>query len=248
MGCMALNWRSRSVSVSRVGMVAAQRDPRIGVEGGRFGWRRREHRLPGERRPAVGVLGEDVVQDRGTGAGEADDEHGRDDPLVGDRREPLPVVHVAESVHGVQERALARDETADARSGGPRARATRGTAPAVRGTGRHRSRRDHPYGAPPRQRTRRLRTSRVVAFPCCGLPRPGYGIERPVVLRPKENQMADEHIGTVLIRGGTVVDGTGAAAARRRTRSGRADRRSRARSASRRRDRDRRVGRHGDQV
>ena len=53
------------------------------------------------------------MQDRRPGAGEADDEHRRDDLLVGDRGEPLAVVHVVEAVHRVPQRALARDVTPD---------------------------------------------------------------------------------------------------------------------------------------
>ena len=85
----------------------AQRDPRVGLEGLGLRWRRREHRLPREGRPAVGILGEDVVQDRGSRAGKADDEHRRDDLLVGDRGEQFPIVDVVEAVHGVPEGALA---------------------------------------------------------------------------------------------------------------------------------------------
>ena len=50
-------------------------------------WRgRREHRLPRHRGPAVGVLGEDVVEDRRARAGHADDEHRLHDLLLGDGR------------------------------------------------------------------------------------------------------------------------------------------------------------------
>ena len=62
------------------------RDAGIGVEGRGLGRRRREHRLPRHRRAAVGVLGEDVVEDRRAGAREADDEHRPHDPLGRDRR------------------------------------------------------------------------------------------------------------------------------------------------------------------
>jgi hypothetical protein len=73
-------------------------------------WRRREHRLPGERRPTVGVLGQDVVKNGCSRPGETDDE--RDDALVRDRRESLPVVDIAKTVDRVQQHPLSCDDPA----------------------------------------------------------------------------------------------------------------------------------------
>lgn len=53
------------------------------------------------------------MEDRGAGPREADDEHRSDDPLLGDRREPFSVGHVAETVDGVEEGAFLGYEAAD---------------------------------------------------------------------------------------------------------------------------------------
>ena len=59
-------------------------DAGVGEVGRRLGRGDRKVHLPGQRRAAGQVLGEDVVEDRGAGARLADDDDGRDDITVGD--------------------------------------------------------------------------------------------------------------------------------------------------------------------
>ena len=60
-------------------------DPRITVVGLGLRWGTRVVDLPRQRRPQVGVLGQQVVEDGGAGAGLADDDDGLCDRAVGHR-------------------------------------------------------------------------------------------------------------------------------------------------------------------
>ena len=151
--------RARSRSRATAGSTAACAIRGSVVKVAASGRRRREHRLPRHRRAAVGILGEDVVQDRRAGPREPDDEHRCDDPLVGDRGDPLPVVHVVQPVHRVEQRPLRRDELADRvqpRLGRERVEEPRRDR---RRTARRRDRRDRRVrrcgGSPRRARPRR---------------------------------------------------------------------------------------------
>ena len=90
-------------------------DARVGLKGRRLGRRRREHDLPGQRSPAVRILGQDVVEDRRAGARHADDDDGRDDPLLRDLGMQLAIAEVVEAVLRRVEDALAGDHAADGR-------------------------------------------------------------------------------------------------------------------------------------
>ena len=91
----------------------AARDPRIGVKARPLrGWGGK-HALPGHRHTIGGILGKDVVQDRGAGARQADDEHRLHDLLLRDRRILRPIAHEQQAVDEVPQHALARDHPAD---------------------------------------------------------------------------------------------------------------------------------------
>ena len=61
-------------------------DARIGVVGSRLWNGEGVVDLPSQRRTQFGILSQQVVEDRGAGAGLADDDDGALDPLAGDRR------------------------------------------------------------------------------------------------------------------------------------------------------------------
>jgi len=91
----------------------ARLDARVVVADRRLGRGRREHQLPGERRAVRRILVQDVVQDRGARAREADDEDRFHDVDLRDLRVPLPVAHIVQPILHVQEDALFRDVATD---------------------------------------------------------------------------------------------------------------------------------------
>ena len=77
------------------------------------GRRHRSLELPAERRAHRGVLGHEVVEDRGAGARLADDDDRPLDPLLGDAGVRLPPVDEAQPVGQVTDHAVAEHADAD---------------------------------------------------------------------------------------------------------------------------------------
>lgn len=103
--------RNQPVDPAELGV--ALRDPGVARVAGAFGRRRGRVALPGERRPAPRVLGQDVVQDRGARAGESDDDERAADLDRGDLGMPLAVGNQLEAVADDADQCLPRDRAAE---------------------------------------------------------------------------------------------------------------------------------------
>jgi hypothetical protein len=105
----------RSEQVEPPELSLGVRDAWVGFVAGRLGRGRWRHDLPGLRRAACRILGDEVMQERRSRPGQADDEERTGNPLVGDAGMTLAILGQAQAVGEQAEQISASHDPAEQR-------------------------------------------------------------------------------------------------------------------------------------